>query len=102
MTLAVWPIVSVPAIDHDGPVSWAKPADAERWQQEVGKRLRAAREAKGYTQAALAERADLSVAYISSVELGHRNISLINIVVLAVSLDVDPGLLVADLKPGLG
>lgn len=37
--------------------------------------------------------------YISSVERGERNISLENILRLAATLSVDPGLLVHGLRP---
>lgn len=84
----------------DGHVSWAKPEDAARWQKAVGGRVRALREAKGWTQPRLAEASDISVAYISSVELGHRNISLVNLCVLARSLDADPASLVQGLGDG--
>lgn len=77
-------------------MSWAKPEDAERWQRAVGAQIRALREAKGWTQPKLAEASDISVAYISSVELGHRNVSLVNLCVLASSLGVDVAELVRD------
>jgi len=45
----------------------------------------------------LAEEAGLHRTYIGSVERGERNISLVNILVLAEALDVDAGELVTDL-----
>jgi len=45
----------------------------------------------------LAEQAGLHRTYIGSVERGERNISLVNILVLAEALDVDAGELVTDL-----
>ena len=55
-----------------------------------GMQLHAIRQAKGWSQEKLAFEADLDRTYISSVERGHRNISLINIYKLAKALDVTP------------
>jgi transcriptional regulator with XRE-family HTH domain len=48
---------------------------------------------------ALADVVGLHFTYISSVERGERNISLQNIVRLAAALKMDPGELVARIKP---
>jgi transcriptional regulator with XRE-family HTH domain len=48
-----------------------------------GKTLREYREAKGYSQEELAERANLHRNYVGSVERGERNVALENIVKLA-------------------
>ena len=74
-------------------MSWAKPADAARWQREFGVRLREIRLAKGYSQMQLALAADMDPTYLSAVEQGRRNISLVNIRALAGTLEID----VADL-----
>ena len=60
-----------------------------------GKTLRAARQNKGVSQEKLAELAGLHRTYVSSVERGGRNISLLNIERLAKALDVK----MADLMP---
>jgi transcriptional regulator with XRE-family HTH domain len=57
-------------------------------QISFGKRMRALREAKGISQEKLAELSDLDRTYISSVERGKRNISLLNIARLAKALNV--------------
>ncbi|KAA5930307.1 MULTISPECIES: helix-turn-helix domain-containing protein [Pantoea] len=49
------------------------------------------------SQEQLAERAQLDRTYVSSVERGQRNISLLNICKLAAALDVLPGSLLANL-----
>jgi transcriptional regulator with XRE-family HTH domain len=53
-----------------------------------GSRIRSLRNHKGISQEKLAELADLHRTYISSVELGERNVSLKNIQALAEALGV--------------
>jgi transcriptional regulator with XRE-family HTH domain len=53
-----------------------------------GKRLREVRTRKGISQEKLAELAGLHRTYVSSVERGERNISLVNIESLANALGV--------------
>ena len=64
-----------------------------------GQRVRRRRNELGLSQIALGELVGLHFTYISSVELGERNISLENIVRLAAALAVDPGELVTGLAP---
>jgi len=59
-----------------------------------GAKLRRVREQKGISQEKLAELAGLHRTYVSSVERGQRNISLVNIEKLAVALGVSMGKLV--------
>lgn len=70
-------------------MSWAKPADAQQWQHEFGARLRRLRLERGLSQMQLAHKADLDPTYISAVEQGRRNLSLVNIHVLALVMEVD-------------
>jgi transcriptional regulator with XRE-family HTH domain len=53
-----------------------------------GQRLREVRQRKGVSQEKLAEMAGLHRTYVSSVERGERNISLVNIEGLAKALGV--------------
>ena len=55
-----------------------------------GRRVRSIREAAGFSQEALAERSGLHRTYISSLERGHRNVGLDNILRLAAALGVQP------------
>lgn len=64
--------------------------DAERWQRQFGIRLRDLRHSRGLSQMALAHEVGLHPTYISSIERGTRNISLVNIHVLARGLGVQP------------
>lgn len=65
-------------------------------QRRFGKKLREVRQQKGISQEKLAELAGLHRTYVSSVERGERNISLVNIEKLAGALDVS----LAKLMPG--
>jgi transcriptional regulator with XRE-family HTH domain len=59
-----------------------------------GGAVRSLRLARGLSQESLAEAARLHVTYISSLERGRRNVSLVNIDRLARALGVDlPGLM---------
>jgi transcriptional regulator with XRE-family HTH domain len=55
-----------------------------------GIRMKAIREARGYSQERLAELAHLHRTYVGGVERGERNVSLVNIWRLADALDVNP------------
>ncbi|MCE9621002.1 MAG: helix-turn-helix transcriptional regulator [Actinomycetia bacterium] len=66
---------------------------------EFGHRVRARRERRGLSQMALAELAEVHFTYISDIERGVRNPSLITMVKLAAALDTDLGKLVKDLPP---
>lgn len=63
---------------------------------EFGKRLRSKRQELGLTLEVLAEKADLAISYVASVERGERNLGLENIVALAQALNVAP----TELLPG--
>lgn len=56
--------------------------------EEFGKHLRKVRLRKGISQEKLAELAGLHRTYVSSVERGERNISLVNISRLAEALEI--------------
>lgn len=60
----------------------------ENIQQQFGQKLRKLRLAAGLSQEKLALLADLDRTYISGVERGHRNISLINLQRIAVALNL--------------
>jgi transcriptional regulator with XRE-family HTH domain len=63
-----------------------------------GARVRELRLSLGLTQKELAERSGLHHTYISSVEMGERNVSLVNITRLAAALGVDPPQLLGPLR----
>ena len=57
-------------------------------QQELGKRIRELRKAKGYSQESFARKSGIDRTYIASVEAGKRNISIDNIKKIADALSV--------------
>ena len=62
-------------------------------KKRFGASVRARRRFLGLSQERLAERAGLHRTYVAEVELGKRNVSLVNIGRLAAALDVSiPGL----------
>lgn len=58
--------------------------------KRFGQKVRDLRTKKGISQERLAELSGLHRTYISSLELGKRNVSLINIHALAKALGVTP------------
>lgn len=66
----------------------------------LGERVRTRRLSLGLSQEQLAERAGLHRNYIGGIEQGRRNVATINLVRLALALELDPGDLLANLhKP---
>lgn len=57
-------------------------------QEKVGQRIRELRRQLGISQEELASRANLDRTYITSVERGKRNISVVNLEKLANALGV--------------
>lgn len=64
--------------------------DATRLLRGLGERVRALREARGWTRGELARRSGLSVRFLARVESGDGNISLLRLAELAASLEVTP------------
>ncbi len=54
----------------------------------LGKEICAARKLRNMSQADLAEKADLSVTYVSKIECGHRNISVYTLARIAEVLGI--------------
>lgn len=66
--------------------------------KRFGVAVKARRDELTLSQEELAERADLHRTYISGIEQGRRNLSLLNIVKLAQALGMDPAALLERLK----
>jgi transcriptional regulator with XRE-family HTH domain len=56
----------------------------------LGARIRTLRESKGWSQEELADRAGIDRSYMSGVERGVRNISVLKVVAIAHALGVIP------------
>ncbi|MDQ2807257.1 MAG: helix-turn-helix transcriptional regulator [Chloroflexota bacterium] len=65
--------------------------------ERFGNRVRALRKERGLSQEAFAHRCRLDRTYLSGIERGVRNISLRNIEVLAVTLEISIAELFRDL-----
>ena len=63
-----------------------------------GENVRTRRKAAGWTQEEFGEKADLHRTYVADVEMGFRNISLLNVVKIAGAL----GISVSELCRGMG
>lgn len=69
----------------------------KRFLQQLGDRLRERRQARGLTQAELAEQCELHRTFIGSVERGERNISVLNLRLIARQLRMPLAELLRDL-----
>jgi transcriptional regulator with XRE-family HTH domain len=69
------------------------------YYKRLGARVKAARDAKGWTQQELADRSDLSSAFISYLENGNRPGSFETFLKLADALSLEPELLLAGKAP---
>jgi ribosome-binding protein aMBF1 (putative translation factor) len=63
------------------------------FERQFGTQVRRRRHDAGLLQMALAHIADLDPTYISAIEQGRRNVSLVNIHVLARALGISPAIL---------
>lgn len=66
-----------------------------RFLRQIGDRVRERRTALGMTQAELGEKCDLHRTFIGSVERGERNVSVLNLRVIAQALRVGTSELLA-------
>jgi len=70
--------------------------EEQEFLREVGARLRARREDRGMTQAQLARQCGLHRTFIGSVERGERNVSVLNLRLIARRLRVPLAELLSD------
>jgi transcriptional regulator with XRE-family HTH domain len=57
-------------------------------QTRLGRRVRALRKARGWSQEELGERASLHPTYVGGIERGERNVSLINLAKLSEAFQI--------------
>lgn len=69
------------------------PFEKKDIQKKFGKKIRALRNKLGISQGEMAKICKLHWTYISSVERGERNISIINVFKFANALNCDPSTL---------
>ncbi len=72
--------------------------DTERLLFQFGERVRMARQKKGVSQEAFADLAGFHRTYISAIERGRRNPSLVNLVRIAEALGLDASALVKGIR----
>lgn len=65
----------------------------------LGARLRAQREARGYTQARLAEKVGVTPNYLGVIERGLKLPTLDKLVLFAKALEINPAELLGDVRP---
>jgi transcriptional regulator with XRE-family HTH domain len=65
-------------------------------RRRLGGRIRALRQAKGWTQEDLAEKSGLHPTYIGGIERGERNVGLDNLLKIATAFRVHPSALFED------
>jgi transcriptional regulator with XRE-family HTH domain len=57
--------------------------DDKKFLRHLGGRVREKRQARGWTQEQMAEKCDLHRTFIGSVERGERNVSILNLRLIA-------------------
>lgn len=65
---------------------------------KIGKRIKAMRKDKGFSQEGFASKADLGRTYYGRVERGEQNISIQNLIQIALTLGVEVGELIPPLR----
>lgn len=64
----------------------------------IGKIIRSLRKSRRISQEELGAEADLDRTYISDIELGTRNFSILNLIRIARALKVKPNIFLEDIK----
>ena len=66
---------------------------------KIGNNIRAARKQMGYSQEEFADIAGFSRSYYTEIETGKWNISILNLIKIIETLNVDPNEIIRSLKP---
>jgi transcriptional regulator with XRE-family HTH domain len=67
--------------------------------QEIGNNIRNIRKECGYSQEEFADIAGFGRSYVTEIETGKRNISMLNLIKIIRALNVDPNKILGFLKP---
>jgi transcriptional regulator with XRE-family HTH domain len=65
----------------------------------LGRRIRELRQARGWSQMELSDRSDLHGTYVTDIERGARNVSIINVGRIATAFDVSISELLKGVEP---
>jgi len=65
---------------------------------QLGKRIKRLRQSRGWTQVVMAERIGMDRSFLADVERGKRNISILNLHLIAMGLDISLSKLVSGFK----
>ena len=63
--------------------------DGKNLLEQLGRNIKAERVRRGYTQGSFAEKLGVTREYLSRIERGQENMSILKILNLAVNLDTD-------------
>lgn len=67
------------------------PKDKDPYLLSVGQKIRDQRRAKGFAQEAFAAYAEIDRSYYGAIERGERNLSTLNLIRIALALDIEVG-----------
>ena len=73
-------------------------AQDKQYLRQLGDKIRAIRQKRGYSQEEFADIAGFSRSYYTEIETGKRNISILNLIKIIEVLKVDPNELIGFLK----
>lgn len=65
---------------------------------KIGKKIKETRKALGYSQEEFAAQAQLGRTYMGRIERGEQNISIQNLIQIAITLDIEVGELIPAIK----
>ena len=74
-------------------------AKDKQYLLKIGDNIRRVRKQRGYSQEEFADIAGFSRSYVTEIEIGKRNISILNLIKIIEVLNVDPNKIIGALKP---
>ncbi len=67
------------------------PKEKDPYLVAVGRQIRDQRKARGFAQEAFAAHAEIDRSYYGAIERGERNLSTLNLIRIALALDIEVG-----------